>query len=359
MLCVVSTDTLLTAIPFFAKDNRFSSCILLAMREVTFVRKNQDRWKQAETWLVDSSKVRPDELAEEYVALTDDLAFSKAQYRKRLSYRYLNQLVGTMHSMFVRTRRESWITFQRFIMLDVPNAMIGIHTEIKICLIVYFATVALGFAGCFWDDNLARSILGNGYVDMTLSNISAGNPNGVYSQSDGFLMFLQIFFNNLFVSVYTISYGLIVVLGPIMQLIRHGILVGVFHGLFFQHGDFARHLLGVYIHGAFELSELVVACAAGLAIGRQWILPGTLPRKAAFISAARSALIVLAGMIPFIFAAALLESYVTRFEGTLPLWLNLFVIVGSFFLIWWYVWLLPIQIKKRYEHQQQRVLLAQ
>jgi hypothetical protein len=42
------------------------------LREVTFLKKNAEKWKQVETFLTSKENVNPDKLAELFIELTDD-----------------------------------------------------------------------------------------------------------------------------------------------------------------------------------------------------------------------------------------------------------------------------------------------
>lgn len=324
------------------------------MREVVFVRKHQERWKELEKSLLESTDVAPDTLAEQYIVLTDDLAYAKAKYPKTQTLAYLNQLAAKAHSEIVRTRKESGKQVLAFWMHSVPEAMLSIRRDILVCLSIFVVMVALGFASGYGNDEVARSVLGDGYVDMTLENIKAGNPTGVYAREGGNEMFIMIFFNNLLVSVKCVGFGLFFVIGPLYVLMKNALMVGVFQAIFWNHGGFEQMFLSVYMHGAIELSEIVVAAAAAFSVGRKFLLPGTYTRKHAFVTAMKNSILILFGMIPFILIAALIESYVTRMFN-MPLLLNLGVIFGTLFFTWWYIWILPQQLQKIYAKQQRRV----
>ena len=51
------------------------------MKEVTFIRHNLDKWRGYES-TVESSISTPDELADAYIDITSDLAFSQTHYPK-------------------------------------------------------------------------------------------------------------------------------------------------------------------------------------------------------------------------------------------------------------------------------------
>ena len=52
-------------------------------------------------------------------------------------------------------------------------------------------------------------------------------------------------------------------------------MLGCFEAFFAQHGLLGESLVAVFQHGTLEISAIIVAGAAGLAIGNGWLFPGT------------------------------------------------------------------------------------
>ncbi len=320
------------------------------MREIIFIRKHEVRWLAIEQHLKKPRTTDPDILASDYVSVIDDLAYARAKYPKSQTTHYLNQLAALAHNTLANNRRAHLRSAGKYWTHTVPVAFVGMRIEMLVCTIALILTSALGFLAGYESDAFARTILGNGYVDMTLQNIESGNPMGVYSSMDSFSMFVRIASNNVYVMLRIISLGLLPIIGVIGSIVYHGLMIGSFHALFAQHHVLGESLLAVWVHGAFELSCLVISAAAGLHAGMSYVNPGTYPRQTAFILAVRRSVTVSIGLLPFIVIAAVLESFVTRFTD-MPLALNLFIIASSFALIWSYVVVLPSYlINKRSEH---------
>jgi len=315
------------------------------MREVTYIRSNEERWREIEALVDDVQLARPEQLQEAYVALTDDLAYAQAQYPGRMVTRYLNQVVSKVHVSLMATRSERLARLRWFFLRELPLAMVGIRYELKIVMVMFLFTVGIGFIGGLYSEDLARSIFGDGYVDATISNIRSGDPMGVY-KSDPWYMFARISFNNVFVMLSVVALGIVPLIGIAYVTIMHGVMIGTFHALFAQYGVLERSLLTVWIHGATEIAMLVVSAAAGLSIGLSFMNPGTYPRREAFVRAVRRAALVAFGIIPLIILAAWLESFVTRLTD-MPVAVNLLIIALTGGGVVWYVWFLPLTLLKR------------
>ena len=83
------------------------------MREAAFVKQNLDRWKAFEQ-LLDSSNPDPDDLADLFVQVTDDLAFSRTQYPKSKTTVYLNTIASRIHQEIYKNKKEDKNRFLAF-----------------------------------------------------------------------------------------------------------------------------------------------------------------------------------------------------------------------------------------------------
>ena len=63
------------------------------MKEALFVKQNSEKWKSYEGLKTDN----PDELAQRFVDITNDLAYAKTFYPKSKTTAYLNGLAATLH----------------------------------------------------------------------------------------------------------------------------------------------------------------------------------------------------------------------------------------------------------------------
>ncbi len=63
------------------------------MREPLFVKQNAEKWKSFEQ----APTADPDEVAERFIKITDDLAYAKTFYPKSKTTEYLNGLAAQLH----------------------------------------------------------------------------------------------------------------------------------------------------------------------------------------------------------------------------------------------------------------------
>lgn len=314
------------------------------MREVAFLRKNADKWKEFEQMLKDSSNDDPDKLADLYIELSADLAYAQANYPGSKTEQYLNQLSVAVHNEIYRSRKEETARIITFWTQEIPRLFATKQKELLYSLIVFSLAIGIGILSSMNDPSFVRFIMGDAYVNMTISNIDEGDPLAVYKKAEEMDMFFAITVNNVRVSFYAFVSGLLTSIGVGMVLLNNGVMVGAFLHFFAQYDLIGEALRVIFIHGTLELSAIVIAGAAGFVVGNGFLFPGTYSRKDSFIKAGREGLKMIIGLVPVFVAAGLLESFVTRYTG-MPLWLSLFIILSSLAFILYYFVLLPTKLK--------------
>ena len=311
------------------------------MKQAVFVKLNQDKWKEYEKML-DKGRTSADELAKIYVHLTEDLAFSKAKYPKTSLTQYLNKLSLRVHNLIYKNKPESKRRFLRFWIEEVPLEMVNAAKPMLYSFLIMAVGVLIGALSTANDETFARLILGDGYVDMTIRNIKEGNPMGVYGSADEWYMFFAITSNNIRVAFLAFVAGILTSFGTGYILFRNGVMLGVFHYFFAQHGFFDETILTIWVHGTIEISAIVIAGGAGIRMGNSLLFPKTFPRGYSLKKGARSGLKIVMGLVPFFIMAGFIESFLTRYTEW-PLAAKLFIILSSLSLIVYYFVLLPIK----------------
>lgn len=316
------------------------------MRERTFQKLNEERWKKFESYLDGRERTNPDLLANLFIQLTDDLSYARTFYPESKTVNYLNGLALKVHQKIYRNKKEKSNRFIQFWKYEVPFAAYECRKQILYSFLIFSIAALIGILSLSRDESFARLILGDGYVNMTLENIKNGDPMGVYKQSPSEFMFLYIAYNNIYVMTKTFIMGILLSFGTAFALFQNGMMLGVFQFFFYQKGMFLESAASIWIHGALEISAIIIAGGAGLAMGNSILFPGTYSRLYSLRQGAMRGLKLMMGLIPIIITAAILESYVTR-HTEMPAWLSLFIILSSFAFIGWYFIIYPGKLIKK------------
>ncbi|MCB0780115.1 MAG: stage II sporulation protein M, partial [Flavobacteriales bacterium] len=112
-------------------------------------------------------------------------------------------------------------------------------------------------------------------------------------------------------------------------------------------GVLRESLLTIWVHGTLEISAIVIAGAAGLALGRGMLFPGTYTRMESFRRGAMLGLKVVIGLVPVFVVAGFLESFVTRHALSVPSFVSASIIVLSLAFLIGYFILLPRHVQLR------------
>lgn len=315
------------------------------MREIVFLQQNAEKWQRFEAILDNTRKANPDELTELFVDVTDDLSYARTFYPESKTVAYLNELAQRIHTRVYRSRREPGGRLLQFWRHELPAVMYAARKELLVSFVVFIAAAALGWISTTHDTGFARLILGDAYVNMTLSNIETNDPMAVYKQANEMSMFLGITVNNVRVAILAFAAGLLFSLGTVFVLFQNGVMVGTFFTLFYQQGQLGEAMQTVWIHGTLEISAILIAGAAGLVIGNGILFPGTYPRLASFRRGARAGMKILFGTIPLFIVAGILEGFVTR-HTDMPVALTVLVIGASLVFVVAYFILYPTTKKQ-------------
>jgi len=311
------------------------------MREPLFVKQNSQKWKDFES----SSTNDPDELADRFIQITDDLAYAKTFYPRSKTTAYLNGLAAKLHQSIYKNKTEKSNRFILYWKYELPLLFKTYQRQLLYSFLFFAVFCLIGIVSAKYDNRFVRLVLGDNYVDMTEANIAKNDPFAVYKQSNPFLMFFQIGANNIYVSLVIFVSGAFASVGTVYNLFRNGLMLGSFEYYFFSKGLGIASLLVIWIHGVIEISSIIVAGGAGLVLGNSLLFPKTYARLASFKKGAKDGMKLALGLFPLFIIAAFFESFVTR-HTEMPVWLSLTILISSSLFIIWYVIIYPNQLTK-------------
>lgn len=312
------------------------------MREGRFIKKNIDKWKQYQY----ETTTDPDEMAQQFTELVNDLGYSKTYYPHSKVTQYLNGLASRIYLGIYKNKKEESSRFWRFWKTELPLTVRRHHRELLYSFLIFTSFAIMAAFSSSHDETFVRGILGDGYVEMTEENIMKGDPFGVYKDSDRTSMFLRIALNNIKVSFITFVAGFLLSIGTVWFLFKNGVMVGAFQYLFFAKGLGWQSVLVIWIHGTLEISAIIIAGGAGLIVGNSILFPATHKRVDSLKKGAKDGVKLMIGLIPVFITAAFLEGFITRYSA-MPRAVSISILVLSFIFIIWYFVLYPIRVERK------------
>ena len=224
----------------------------------------------------------------------------------------------------VVTRLERLVQRGRQSVYNAPSSRTGVWEffstgywrrvrERKLVLAISFLCLAVPtLLGGYWawrDPGPASGLVPSQYQAVTEPR-EPGQSLGASVDEESALA-SRIFTNNILVTFYAFSGGLLFGIGTLYVLLQNGVLLGVVAGLAIGSGNGEVFFELVTAHGVLELSCIIVAGAAGLRLGWAMIDPGTRPRGEALREEARAAIEIILGTAPWLVVAGLVEGFLT------------------------------------------------
>jgi len=117
--------------------------------------------------------------------------------------------------------------------------------------------------------------------------------------------------NNLSVALAAWGGGVLAGVVPLYMLVLNGLLLGGVIGIALRYSMAGELLSFVAAHGPLELTLVMVAAAAGLALGRALVQAGDLPRAEAMRRAGHDSLQVVLGCLPWFVVLAVVEARIS------------------------------------------------
>ncbi len=317
-----------------------------------FIKKNADKWNKYQHSPTDN----PDETAERFIGLIDDLSYAKTFYPRSKVTRWVNSIAAGIYQSIYKNKKEKYSRIFQFWKFELPLLFKRYQRIFLFTTVLFVLFVAIGVFSSMKNPEFVRGIMGDQYVDMTEENIDKGDPFGVYKDGNPFSMFVSIGYNNISVAFKAFVGGFTLGLFTLLIMWGNGIMLGAFQYMFFAKGLGIKSVMVIWIHGTLEISAIVIAATAGFILASGILFPGTYSRMVSFKRTAKDAAKVLISLVPIFIVAAFFESYVTHLMSQtydkanntgLPVWASVLILsVSSTFIIWYFI-ILPIRLHKK------------
>lgn len=317
------------------------------MREIAFIKTNKEKWLEFEQAIFGKAKKNPDEMANLYIQLMNDLSYAQTYYAKSKTVVYLNYLASQIYQKIYKTKRTESNRLVYFFKTEVPLLLYEYKRYLVYAFALFFISVSFGVVSAQYDTDFVRLILSDGYVNETLENIKKGNPVAIYKSGSNWGSFIGITFNNLKVGMMCYIFGIFGGIGTFYVSLQNGIMLGSFQYFFFQQGVFWKSVRGIWIHGSMEIFAIVIETAAGYILGASILFPKTYSRINSFKIGFKNSFKIFLSTVPFTIAAGFLEGFITRYSIDMPNWLSSFIILFTLSVISFYYLIYPFIVHKK------------
>lgn len=296
------------------------------MKQSLFESRHQHQWQTFAEQLkqLEQGKAKAADVADfphQYRRLCQHLAL--AQQRGYSSYLVdpLQQLALRGHQQLYRHRSQLTANILAFLLADFPRLVREQWRFVLIAGLLFFGSLVGIALLVYLFPDLVYSIIGPQQVaemqGMYNPDASRLGRAAERAASEDWMMFGYYVMHNIGIAFQTFAAGLLFGLGSVFFLIFNGLVIGAVSGHLTDIGYGQTFWSFVIGHGAFELSAITLAGAAGLQLGWSLVAPGRLARSEALRLAARKSVRMLCGVMVFLLIAAFIEAYwssTTRIE---------------------------------------------
>ncbi len=307
------------------------------MRESQFIKQSEKKWKNFEEDLKLDRK-NPERTSKLFIQITDDLSYARTYYPNRMVRKYLDGVSQILLSKIYKNQRTPWSQFMNFWMQTLPLEIYRAKRAFTVSFLIFALAFGIGVLSSIYEPEFARVILGNSYVDMTISNIENDDPMAVYKDFNALNGFASITMNNIMVAFRTFVFGVLAAIGSVYILLYNGIMVGAFQYFFIQKGLFWESFLTIWQHGTIEISAIIIAGAAGLTLGRGLVFTGSYTRLQSFKISGQRGLMIFLGTVPLFIIAGFIEGFITRDTDASAAVRITVILVSLLFILFYFGW---------------------
>ncbi|MBD8098583.1 stage II sporulation protein M [Pseudomonas fluorescens] len=303
------------------------------MKQSLFESRHQQQWQTFAEQLNQLERGKATEVADfphQYRRLCQHLAL--AQERGYSSYLVdrLQQLALRGHQQLYRHRSQTTANVLAFILADFPRLVREQWRFVLIASLLFFGSLLSVALLVYLFPDLIYSIVSPQQVaEMQSMYDPAASRLGRAAEraaSEDWMMFGYYVMHNIGIAFQTFAAGLLFGLGSVFFLVFNGLTIGAVSGYLSEIGYGQTFWSFVIGHGAFELSAIALAGAAGLQLGWSLIAPGPLARSESLRLTARKSVQMLCGVMVFLLIAAFIEAYWSSTTSIAP-WIK--YLVGS------------------------------
>jgi uncharacterized membrane protein SpoIIM required for sporulation len=322
------------------------------MREALFIKKNAQKWNEYQYLQTED----PDQMADRFITLLDDLSYAKTFYPHSKVTQWINSLAVSIYQTIYQNKKQRFSRLLTFWQYELPLMFRKYHQLFLYTFLLFVLLCSMAVLSSMKDDGFVTGILGENYVAMTEENIEKGDPFGVYSDESRFSMWVRIAYNNIKVGFLMVVSGITFGLGTLYLYVQNSIMVGSFQYMFFAKGLGWQSVLVIWIHGTLEISGMIIEACAGFILARSILFPGTFSRWISFKRGVKDAMKICVSLVPITILAAFLESYITRLSSnafdkstntSLPVAASISILAISLFFILWYFVVYPIRLERK------------
>ena len=289
-----------------------------------FIDSRRPRWDRLEQ-LLDRLEKRQQLSSEElleldrlYRQVNTDMAMAQGRYPDSDYTRMLELMLVRAHGLIYPARSPLGEKIAAFVKQGFPAALGNSKKLIWLSFATFMLGAVIGLSLASLRPDLGEIIMG----EQTVEQMKTGHIwTERLEEENPFLTFIYLFGNNVRVSMTAFAMGILLGVGALFLMLYNGLHLGSSLGVTITYGVGGKLLTFVTGHGYIEIFCILMAGAAGMAIGFAILAPGRRSRGEAVAEAGRRVFPLLAATIPILAVAAFVEGFISP-EPWIPAWIK-------------------------------------
>lgn len=288
------------------------------MKQALFEARHQAQWQRFGEYLDTlekgkTLKASSDTFTRDYRRICNQLALARERGYSSHLVDPLQQLAMRGHQQLYRHRSPIGGQLLGFVLAGFPRMVRAEWRLVAIASLMFFGSLLImaGLIQGFPD--LVYSVLDPQQVaemeSMYDPQARRIGQTAERAAGDDWMMFGYYIMHNIGIAFQTYATGLLLGLGSLFFLFFNGLMIGAVAGHLTGIGYGQTFWSFVIGHGAFELTAIALAGAAGLKLGWALLAPGQLSRGQALRQAAKTSVQLIYGVMLFLLIAAFIEAY--------------------------------------------------
>jgi len=257
------------------------------------------------------------DLARLYRNATSDLALAKRDFPRSEIAVYLNQLVARAHAVVYRSEPLAFKRLWRFATTGFPRLFRETWVFTFVAAMFFILPAIASGIATYVKPELATSLLppeAHRLISIVEDKkLWVDIPVEKRPYASSFIMT-----NNIQVSFMAFASGITAGLMTLWVLFFNGLMIGTLTGLTAFHGIGFELWTFVIGHGVIELSIIFISGGSGLMLGWAILRPGLMRRRDSLAQAARKAVYLLLGAVPWLVIAGTIEGFISPNNDIAP-----------------------------------------
>jgi uncharacterized membrane protein SpoIIM required for sporulation len=283
----------------------------------SFIEKRQASWRRLEELLAQAQsrtglrQLKRDEVRElgrSYRQAATDLAIARVEARDQRLVGYLNNLAIRAHGLIYRAERSGWRVVWSFYRDEFPALFRQTWRYTLAVALLFLLAAAFSFNATLRNDDAAEFAYLNA---QTIHDLKAGRKWWEALNENAPQGTALILAKNTGKLLRAFASSILPVIGTLQALLPTALQFGTLNALAVKHGMKLALWSFLAGHSVLEFAAIFIACGAGLMLGMALLIPGERSRREALIEQGKLAVKLLAGCLPMLFAAALIEGFIS------------------------------------------------